>query len=58
MEKVILEPDNKNMFFIEKNEDRSCEIKVKDRGVFKGHIDSIYSSGRYIITLLEKIEDR
>lgn len=53
-ELIVVFPNDKNKKFILKNEDRSCEIEILKRGVFKGIIEKIYSNGRYDIRLIEK----
>jgi hypothetical protein len=57
-ETVTITPNNDKVKFISKDNDRMCEVIIKYRGVFEGHIERISSSGNYLVKLIKKIEDR
>ena len=54
---VVEGSSEKGTKFIERNEDRTCEIEVENRGIYKGFIESISSSGNYKVRLTEKLKD-
>ena len=55
---ISIEQDDKDKKFVEKMEDRTCIVEIKHRGVFEGIIESFKSSGKYMVRLTKKIEDR
>jgi hypothetical protein len=57
-ELITIYPDSKDMKITEKNEDRTCEVEIKYRGLFKGFLESLSSNGTSRVRITEKIEDR
>ena len=55
---IKIKPDDQNIKITEKNEDRTCEVEIKYRGLFSGYLLSLSSTGTYSVELKEKIEDR
>ena len=56
-ELISVQPNDKLRRFVIKNEDRTCELEISRRGIFKGIIEKIYSNGRYDVRLLEMIQE-
>ena len=55
---IIIKHGDKNVKFVEKNEDMTCRFEKKNYGVYKGIIETISTSGKYRVRVLEKVEDR
>jgi hypothetical protein len=56
-ELITIDPSNKSRKIIVKNEDRTCEVEIARRGIFKGTIEKFYSNGRLDIRLTEMIQE-
>lgn len=54
---ITIKPDDKDKKITMRNDDRTCEVEVKHNGLYNGYIETISSSGKYKIKLLEKIKD-
>jgi hypothetical protein len=57
MDKILVDTNDKNYTIVLRNEDRTCEIESKGHGMYKGYIESMTSSGRYIIKILEVLRE-
>jgi hypothetical protein len=55
---IKIEPHTKTKRFIQKNDDRTCEVEIRHEGIFEGFIEKLTTRGVYEIRLLRKIEDR
>lgn len=55
-ERVTIYPNDKSNKIIHKEDDMTCEVFLSKRGIYEGIIETMYSTGRYIIRLTNKIE--
>jgi hypothetical protein len=56
-ELITIDPSNKSRKIIIKNDDRTCEVEISRRGIFKGTIEKFYSNGKVDIRLTEMIQE-
>jgi hypothetical protein len=58
MHEILKIEDVDNFKFTYKDEEKSFEVAIKDRkALYRGRLLKLYSSGKHIIELTEKIDD-